>query len=153
MADLWPDTDVTPIPGEAPATELRIQAKYLSDKTGGVLSCYLKTVNPNEDAANMDDGEFIYDFFLVAPKLEYDVRLLRMRYPAAFYPLTVQATTSVTAELSAALNAWVLAVEGYPTKFLIQNDVDLAVMLEAIFGATETLALLRSVIMQSETAP
>lgn len=80
--DLWPETLAT-IDMATPVSILRQQASLLAGKTAGVLEGEVKT--------RIDEkGNFIHDFYLVAPALDgYRYRLLTVIHPAALYPAAV----------------------------------------------------------------
>src|SRR5690349_1274961 len=80
--DLWGDLDVN-VNMRVPLTVLKEQAAFLASRTGGLLESNIEVETAN-------DGQIQLDFWIIAPALNYyKMLLLRVKHPAAIYPLTM----------------------------------------------------------------
>jgi hypothetical protein len=80
--DLWGNLDVN-ISMQVPLTILKEQAAFLANRTSGLLE-------GNIEVETADDGQMQLDFWLIAPALSYyKTLLLRVKHPAAIYPLAI----------------------------------------------------------------
>lgn len=125
--DLWPESfgglDI-----ETPISILRKQAAFLGTKTGNVLEGYV--------SKEMDDeGDFVLTFYLIAPALQnYRYKLLSVWHKVTMYPVHTFAREEENRK---------------PVE--LNNAKELKNYLQKKFASEETLKIIRSLIVQSQS--
>ena len=123
---LWPESIASPTAEKAPVVILREQAVLLGQKTGNVVEGYVTKGAPE----TFRGEDFIYEFWLKAPVLDYRVRLLRVEHPIEFYPLT-------------------LSVERTGQHVRADDEESFLNLLSEVFSSADTVKMIQSLVAQS----
>lgn len=91
MQDLWPE-NITEITYKSPLAILKEQAKFLGEKTNNLIVASVGKVS----SVNQ---QFAYQFYIVAPTLDYLYRLFSIQYGVEPYPLEVIMNEALAEEM------------------------------------------------------
>ncbi len=157
MLDLWPQTlDATK---QSPLAVAREQAKVLPKHTDGKIKA---EVTPAQDS----EGDFNFDFYLVAPKLgNYRYRLFSMSYSINLFPVNVYMGQEMAEELGVSqkknlpgtkelLRSLAKAIESpnlLPESDYVvtaNSEEEFLHVLKVILGSKRTLTVLQSLLSQ-----
>ena len=84
IKDLWPTVDFTPV--TTPLFILRLQGKYLGQKTKNILRGRIDSIPKKSFAAPYVDQQFGYTFYIVSKGISYQVELFQIYYSLTLYP-------------------------------------------------------------------
>ncbi|MEZ4713448.1 MAG: hypothetical protein R3A44_40045 [Caldilineaceae bacterium] len=94
MTDLWPE-NLGEQQFDSPVSIMREQANLLGDKTSNLVKAEVK-------AGSMDNGHFVYHFYIVAPTLNnYHFLLFTVEHEIELYPLEIYIDEVLGKELGA----------------------------------------------------
>ena len=94
MTDLWPE-NLGEQQLDSPVSIMREQAKLLGDKTSNLIKAEVR-------AGSMDNGHFVYHFYIVAPTLNnYHFLLFSVEHDIELYPLEIYVDEVLGKELGA----------------------------------------------------
>lgn len=124
--NLWPDFDTEEIKG--PKAILIEQAKYLAEKTNGLLSADVVT--------NRFKGKFTHTLCIIAPLLDnYRYGLFSVEHEALYYPATV---------------SWDVPSEDRRLGKIVNDSEELIERLRVIFNSPDTVKIISSLLSQSK---
>lgn len=124
--DLWPDGIVSPLAEKAPVVILKEQAVALGKKTGNLVEASVE----RGVRSTFVSEEFVYEFWLRAPALDYRTLLFTIEHPIEFYPL-------------------VLSVESTGQELKVVDEQSFLQALKAVFSASDTVRMIQSLMAQS----
>jgi hypothetical protein len=130
--DLWPE-DIAVNEVLAPVTILKHQASLLGERTKNLVE---GSVTQRKRQFSDDTG-FTYDFYLVAPALDfYRYRLFSISHGVDFYPLSIQ-------------DSGVFDPDGRESKLKVNDEDEFIHALAKIFSSEKTKGIISSLIAQS----
>ena len=129
--NLWP-TDIGQITAQrGPATLLKEQAALLAQLTKGLVEAEVRS------GQDPDEQNFVDNFYVVGPTINYQYLLFTLRYPIEFYPAEL---LFVPAE----------AIDGSTRNVKIEDDTKLADEVRQIFSSEKTKGVISAIIARSK---
>lgn len=133
--DLWPE-DIAVNEVLAPVAILKHQAALLGERTKNLVE---GSVTQRKRQFSDDIG-FTYDFYLVAPALDfYRYRLFSISHSVDFYPLSIQ-------------DSGVFELDGRESKLEVNDEEGFIHVLAKIFSSEKTKGIISSLLAQSRVA-
>ncbi|KPA09925.1 hypothetical protein MHK_009884 [Candidatus Magnetomorum sp. HK-1] len=138
MLDLWP-TDIINSRMRAPITILKEQAILLQQKTNGVIHALVRRIK-NESQLTKENGNFLYEFLVVAPALQdYQYSLFSISHEIELYPIVIETDKMIARELGNENN----------DPIIVKSEPDYIERLRKIFCTKKTKKIINAMIAQS----
>lgn len=129
--DLWPD-DIAVNEVVAPVAILKHQASLLGERTKNLVEGIV-----TQRKREYGETGFIYDFYLVAPALDfYRYRLFSISHTVDFYPLSIQDIGGPD-------------LDGHASKLKVNDEEEFLQALAKVFSSEKTKGIISSLIAQS----
>lgn len=150
--DLWPDDLLSQPDIKAPITILKEQASLLGKKTKNLIEAEVRPDQEVETPTTLEriigqtrprlllnEGEFRYDFYLVAKTLGYRYKLLSMQHNINLYPVAVLPDEDIMAEITGDQEVRQLRAE---------TEQQLIELMQQVFTAKKTRRVIQALLAQ-----
>lgn len=146
MDDLWPK-DVGQVEVKAPVTLLREQASLLDEKTKHIVTATVERGGTElMELLELEQGNvFNYNFYIVAPALEYRYKLFSIMHGIDMYP--VEVIFEGEAELKKEVGRKFKGAA--PGHVKASSEEEFLLVLRAIFNSGKTRKIIGAVLAQS----
>lgn len=150
--DLWPEDLIGQPEIKAPVTILKEQASLLGKKTKNLIEAEVRPDQEVETPTTLErimgqtrprlllnEGEFRYDFYLVAKTLGYRYKLLSIQHDINLYPVAMLPDEDIMMEIS----------DGQKVqKQWAKSEPELIELLQRIFTAQKTRRVIQALLAQ-----
>jgi hypothetical protein len=150
--DLWPDDLIGHLDVKSPIAILKEQASLLGQKTKNLIEAEVRpyqreeTLTPVEQITGLsrprpipNEGDFRFDFYLVAKTLGYRYKLLSFQHDINLYPVAVVPDEDIMVEITGGQKV---------QKQWAKSESELTELLQRIFAAQKTRHVIRALLAQ-----